>query len=186
MEAFEVVRDDRLLLPEEVLGHEHLGAAVGAHGHHGGLGERGRAVVHRDVRDLHLREARDVRLVLEARLQHALEDLGLVGRVARVELAAQDERVDRRGHVVRVASGAQEVRALVEGRVLREHALHLAEHVQLGAPLREAQRRAHVLGNVGEELLDVLEAQLVQHGLLVGLAREEVGHPQVASCLIAT
>ena len=50
----------------------------------------------------------DEGLELEDGLQRALGQLGLVGRVGGVELAAEQELVDRRRDVVRVGAGAEE------------------------------------------------------------------------------
>ena len=79
---------------------------------------RRRAVVHRRVGDFAAEQARDLRLELEHHLQRALRDLGLVGRVAGQELAALDDVVDARRHMMPVGAAAEE-----EGHVARDHVL---------------------------------------------------------------
>ena len=77
-------------------------APGGADGHQRRLGGRRRAVVVRGRDDVEAGQLGDERLVLVDRLQRALADLGLVGRVGRVELAARDDLVDRRRQEVAV------------------------------------------------------------------------------------
>ena len=74
----------------------------------GGRGDRRGPFVERGVRDRQAGQLRHRGLELEHRLQPALGDLGLVGRVGRQELRAADDRVDDRGHVVVVHPGAEE------------------------------------------------------------------------------
>jgi len=52
-----------------------------AHGHHGGFGHGGRAIVHGSVGDVHAGELADHGLEFENGGQGALRDLGLIGRV---------------------------------------------------------------------------------------------------------
>ena len=91
---------------------------VRAHGHQHGLGRGAAAVVEAGVRDVHAGELRDQRLILEHDLQVALADLGLVGRVRRVELAAAGELVDDGGDEMVVAAAAEEADLLAGVRVL--------------------------------------------------------------------
>ncbi len=78
-------------------GDDHAVAAGDAHGHHGGLGAGGGAVVHRRVGDVHAGELADHGLELEDGLQRALRDFRLVGRVGGEELAALHDGVDEHG-----------------------------------------------------------------------------------------
>src|SRR3990170_4255764 len=68
-------------------------AACGAHGHHGGLGRGRRSVVVRGRNHVEPGQLGEERLVLVDRLQRALADLRLVGRVRGVELAAREDLV---------------------------------------------------------------------------------------------
>ena len=88
--------DQHALAPGEAPRHEH------------GLGRGAGAVVHRGVGHGQAEDLADDGLELEDRLQRALRDLGLVGRVRGVELAAQEELVDRRREVVLVSARAEE------------------------------------------------------------------------------
>ena len=89
---------------------EHPLAAGRAAGHQRGLGGRGRAVVVRGRDDVEVDQLGDQRLVLVDALERALADLGLVRRVGRVPLAAQQQLVDGRRAPVAVDAGAQEGR----------------------------------------------------------------------------
>ena len=75
--------------------------------HQRALGERGRAVVHRGVGDVHAGQSRDQTLKLVDHLQGALGDLRLVRRVGGVELAAGQDLPDGRRDEVPVGSGAE-------------------------------------------------------------------------------
>jgi len=140
-----------------------------------GLG-RGRALVeHRGVGDLQARELEHHRLVREQRLEPALADLGLVGRVLRVparvlEHVALDH--GRRDAVV-VAQAEQRAPDLVLGR----DACELAQRVALagrrtrGERHAQAQRLRH--GSVGE-LLERAQAEYGEHRREIALARADV------------
>ena len=81
---------------------------AGAERQVGGRGDRRRTLVHRGVGDRERGQLGDRGLELEHRLQPALRDLGLIGRVWGEELRARDDRVDQRRHVVVVHAGADE------------------------------------------------------------------------------
>ena len=87
---------------------EHPLAAGRPAGHQRGLGRGGRAVVVRGRDDVEVDQLGDQRLVLVDALERALADLGLVRRVGRVPLAAQQELVDGGRAPVAVDAGAQE------------------------------------------------------------------------------
>ena len=89
---------------------EHAVAARRAAGHQRGLGGRGGAVVVRRGDDVEAGQLGDQRLVLVDALERALADLGLVRRVGRVPLAAEQDLVDRRRERVAVGAGAEERR----------------------------------------------------------------------------
>ena len=110
--------------------------------------------------------SRDRGLELEHRLQRALRDLGLVGRVGSQELRALGDRVDDRRHVVVVHARAEEA-DLVLG------AACCARRARRGArtpPPRSCRRAARAArssrtpgGHVREELLDRGDADLGEH-----------------------
>ena len=140
---------------------------------------RGRAVVHRRVRDFAAEQARDLRLELEHHLQRALRDLGLVGRVAGQELAALDDVVDARRDVMLVGAAAEE-----EGHVARDHVLarkrrHVPFDRHLGGVHRQAldrPRQPRALGHVTEQFVDRAGADHAQHLAAVGVAQRQVTH----------
>src|SRR5512139_300517 len=86
----------------------------------------GRAVVHRRIGDLAAVEPGDLRLELEHRLERALRDLGLVGRVAGQELAALDQVIDRGGDVMPVGAAAEEERPLARSEIAPRERAELA------------------------------------------------------------
>ena len=136
----------------------------------------GRAVVARRIRDVHPRQLADRGLVLEHGLQHALRHLRLIRRVRRQQLAALEDRVDDRGHVVVVDAGAEEA-DLVDD-VLRRELLQVALQLRLGQRRRDRQltRVAHRLRDVAKELLDRVDADLREHRLAVGVGEREEAH----------
>ena len=77
-------------------------------GHQRGLGGGGGPVVVRGRHDVEVDQLGQQRLVLVDALERALADLGLVRRVGRVPLAAEQELVDRGRAPVAVDPGAQE------------------------------------------------------------------------------
>ena len=83
-------------------------AAGGTDGHQGGLRGRRGAVVMRGRDHRQPGQLGQQRLVLEDGLQGALADLGLVGRVGRVGLAAREDGVHGSRQVVAVHAGAEE------------------------------------------------------------------------------
>ena len=138
------------------------------------VGGNGGAVVPRSVRDVHAGQLADRGLVLEDRLQHALAHLGLVGRVRGEELAALQNGVDDRGHVVVVDPGAEEGEL---DRVLRRQLLEVPGQLDLRKlrPDVEVPAEPHRLRNVAEELVDRADADRLEHRLPVGVREREVG-----------
>ncbi len=124
-------------------------------GHENGLGCGARPVVHRRVGDRQPQELAHDRLKFENRLQRALRDLGLVGGVRRIEFAAQEQLIDRRGDRVIVGASAEkasELRSAVLARKLVQvsHEARLVERCFDG----ERPSEADLLGNLVEELVD--------------------------------
>ena len=101
------------------------------------LRERRPAVVEGRVRDVHARQLADHRLVLVDRAQRPLARLRLVGRVRGEELAAEEQVVDRAGHVVVVGAPAEEGHEAVGVGVAVGEAAEVGDEVAL------RQRRGH-------------------------------------------
>ena len=139
-----------------------------AHRHHRGLGRRRRTVVHGRVRHFHARQLADHGLELEDRLQRALGNLRLVGRVGREKFAARDQRIDDHGPVVHVGAGAQEARVLdavflgaLPEPVHDFRFRHLARNFQVAIE--------PVLGRNGcKQIVDGARANRLQHRFAVG------------------
>ena len=141
---------------------EHPVATRGADGHERRLRGGAGTVVVRGRNDRQARQLADQRLELVDRLQRALADLRLVGRVGRVELTAREDRVDRSRDVVLVHTGTQE-RGQVDTVAGCERGQLTAEG-QLRDGLRQVQAAgADRGGDVVEELLDRIEAERGQH-----------------------
>ena len=124
-------------------------------------------------------------VVVEQLAEHAVElearevlaEVGVVAAaVGAHELGAVDDLVDDGRHVVLPAAGAAEVEE-VDGRgVLVEQALHVPAQIALGEDRRRDVERAleaQAVGDLGVDLLDAAQPQLVEHGLLGG--RHRVG-----------
>ena len=89
-------------------GDENFVALGDAHGHHGGFGNGGRAVVHGGVGDVHAGELADHGLKFEDAGESALRNFGLVGRVRSEEFAARDDGIDDDGAEMIIDAGAEE------------------------------------------------------------------------------
>ncbi len=136
----------------------------------GGGGDRGRPLVEAGGRDRQRGQLRHRRLELEHRLQAALGDLRLVGRVGGEELAALGDRVDDRRHVVVVHPGAEEADLLLAVGVAGGERGEALVDLGLAHPLRQGQRavEAQRLGDLGEELVDRVDPDRGEHLLAVG------------------
>ncbi len=146
-----------------------------------GFHERGRAVVHRRVRDVHARELADHRLVLVDVLQRPLRDLGLVGRVGREELRPAQHVIDDRGHVVVVAPRPRERDQTGRRRVGVGQRAQTRGRLHLRQPLGKGQRlvEEHAARNGLEQLVDVRDADSAKHGFALFAAHGCVAHPAV-------
>ena len=145
-----------------------------------GVGRDGEAVVAGRVRHVHPGQLADRRLVLEDRLQHALAHLRLVRRVGGQELAALQDRVDDRRHVVVVDAGAEERELDARVRVLRGELLEVPDQLELGQRGRDVELavEAHALRDLLEQVVDRRDADRGEHLVAVALGEREVpvGH----------
>ena len=139
----------------QAAGEHRLAAPGDAVRHQHGLGAGGRAVVHRGVRHLHAGEQRHLGLELEQVLQRALGDLRLIGRVGGEELAALDQVIDGRRHVVAVGAGADEERHRA-GRddVLRRHRRARARPPSRPGAAGRSGRQPRRFRHVAEQVVD--------------------------------
>ncbi len=135
-------------------------------GHQGGFGRRGGPVVVRCRDDVEVDQLGQQRLVLVDALERPLADLGLVGRVGRVPLAAQEELVDRGRAPVAVDAGAQERGEI--GPVAGGQAGQAGGQLELRLGFGEVElRRAQADRDVLEQLVDGGETKGRQHPLAV-------------------
>ena len=167
--AVQVVREDGLaVVPQRPRDQEDV-AAVDAVGHPRRFPERGRRVVHRGVRRVHPGELADQALVLPERLKEALAQLGLVRCVRRVEFGPRRDRSDARGDEVVVQTAAEERRHLGHRTVRGQERGHVPNDGQFRQAVREVDLRdADGGGDVGEEVVDALQAHRSEHLVLVG------------------
>ena len=152
--AEEVGRDRLAVVAMDRPRHEDALAMGRPAGHQRRLGGRRGAVVVRGRDDVEPDELADQRLVLVDRLEGALADLGLVRRVGRVPLAAEQDLVDGGGAVVAVDAGPEE-RGEVDP-VARREGLEARRELELRLGLRqvEAAGPRGLRRDVGEELVD--------------------------------
>jgi len=123
------------------------------------------------VGDVHPGELADRGLVLEDRLEHALAHLRLVRRVRGQQLAALEDRVDDRGHVVVVDPRAEEGELTARVGVPLRESGDVRVDLLLGQWRLEAELASETdrLRQVAEELVDRADADRPQHLLPVGV-----------------
>ena len=153
------------------LGEHDLLAAGHVAGDEAGIGGDGRPVVAGRVGHVHPGQLADRRLVLEDRLEHALAHLRLVRRVRGQELAAREDRVDDRRHVVVVDPRAEERELLRRVDVLRRELLEMPHELGLGERRLEVEPALEADGSrdVAEQLLDGRDADRLEHLLAIGV-----------------
>ena len=150
-----------------------------AAGHQGRLGGRRRAVVVRGGDDVEVDQLGQQRFVLVDALERALADLGLVRRVGRVPLAAQQQLVDGRRAPVAVDAGAQERGEI--GPVARGEAGQPRRELELGLGIGEVERRRPQRDrDVVEQLVDRGQAERREHPRAVVGGMGTVGHRPVS------
>ena len=133
------VRERRAVVGMDRLRDEDALAARRPAGHQRRLGGRRGAVVVRRRDDVEVDELGDQRLVLVDALERALADLGLVRRVGRVPLAAEQDLVDRRRRPVAVDARPEERREV--GPVAAGQALEPGRELELRLRLRAGRGR---------------------------------------------
>ena len=148
--------------------HDHRPPAGQADGHHHAFGRRRRTVIHGGVRDFHAGQLADHRLKFEDRLQRALRNLRLIGRVGGEKFAARNQRINNDRAVVKVGAGAQKtgVSVAVLARALAEEVddfrfRHLARNLEVAG-------QAVFGGNRRKQIVDRAQANGFQHGFAVG------------------
>ena len=158
---------------------QHGAAAPGnAVGHHHRLGGRGGAVIHRRIGHIHAGDQRHLGLELEEILQRPLGDLGLVGRVGGEELAALDEVVDRRRHVMAIGAGAEEARRPAGAEIPGGECPDAALDLDLAEMVRQVDRggQPRARRDVAEQAVDRGHADGRQHGAAVGIGQRQIAH----------
>ena len=151
---------------------DRLAAARDPPRHRDRLPAGGRAVIHGGVGDVAAVEARDLGLELEQRLERALGDLGLVGRVAGQELAALDQMIDARRDMMAIGAAAEEEGHLPGDQVAAGKAGQVTLDRHLAGMVGEARDLAAEpggLGHVDEQIVDRRSADRGQHLLAVGV-----------------
>ncbi|KIU01487.1 hypothetical protein QU38_01365, partial [Staphylococcus aureus] len=136
-------------------------------------------VVHRSIRHVAAEQPRDLRLELEHHLQRALRDFRLIGRVGGEELAALDDMIDARRHVMAIGAGAEEEGRRPRRQVLRRQPGHVAFDGKFAGMHRQAGDRAvehRAGGHIGEEVVDRPGADDAEHRLAIGLGKGQVAH----------
>ena len=147
---------------------DHRTPAGQTHRHHHGLGGGGRTVIHGSVGNFHAGEFANHGLEFEDRLQRALRNLRLIGRVGGQKLAARNQRINDDRAVVGVGAGAKEsgvAVAVFAGALAKPvHDLgfgHLARYFEI--PFQPVFR-----GDGREQIIDRARAHGLQHGFSVG------------------
>ena len=140
---------------------------------------RRRAVVHGRIGNFAAQQARNLRLKFEQHLQRALRDLGLVRGVARQELAALDDVVDARRHMMAIGAATEKEWCVARGQVLARQRRHVPfdchfrrVHGQARDRILEAER----FRNVAEQLVDRTGAAHAQHFATIGGGKWKVTH----------
>ena len=144
------------------------------------FGGRRRAVVVRRRHDVHVDELGDQRLVLVDRLERALADLGLVRRVGRVPLA----RAAGAGRRPAASSGGTRPRrGTTRGRsgCVRPSRAAGPTSSSSGSGGGQVERARPKVGrDVGEEVVDAVEAERREHPLAIGRGVRAVRHRPVS------
>src|SRR5829696_3515898 len=135
--------------------------------HQGGFHHGVRAVVDGGVGDLQSRQLGDHGLELEDGLEGALADLRLVRRVAGQVLAAGEDRADGGGHYPVVGPRPEVDRQAVN--VLFSEGIYFPQRLVFGEGLWKVELSFVLRTYVGEEVIQGLDPDGLQHLLYVGL-----------------
>ncbi len=154
-------------------------ALRGAAGHQGGFGGGRRAVVMRGRDDVKVDQLGQERLVFVDALERPLADLGLIGRVGRVPLAAEEQLVDGGRTPVAVHARAKEgrqVRPIARGETGQP-----GRELELGFRVGQVEGRCAKRGwDVFEQLVDRGEAECSEHVRPVTRRMRTVWHRSVS------
>ena len=146
------------------------GASGNAQGHQDRLGQGAAPVVQAGIGHLHARELADERLVFEENLQASLAGFRLVGRIGRVVFAPAGDGVHHRRDEMVVTAATQKTDRIASRPIPARQLLHVLAQFDFRQGRRDVQRSVETKlgGNRGEQLLDRLGADLLQHRLPVG------------------
>ena len=171
-------RADVGILRMQPAGNHRAVASRQAMGHQHRLAARGRAVVHRGVRDLHSGQRGHLGLELEQDLQRALRDFRLIGRVAGQEFGTLDEMIDGRRNVPPIGARAEKKRNRSGGDAAIGDRRHRALDRHLALRERHVEKTLNPLvgRNVGEQRFDVRDADAGQHRLAFARVERQVAH----------
>ncbi len=183
VEVGQVSGENLSILGMQTCRNDHAAAAGRVHGHDGGLGRGGTAVVETRVRHVHAGQLRDERLVFEQRLQVPLAGLGLVGRVGRIELAPRGDRIDHGRDEVIVAAAAQEAGPLSCRRVLGSQPANMGREFQLTHRRRQVKiaTKPQFVRHHIKQLVERPDADRFEHSLLIVGSVRDIGHGKVGA-----
>ena len=169
--AAEVGAERLAVMGMDAAAHQNPLSPRGPAAHQSRLGRGGRTVVVRGRDHVQAGQFGHKGLVFVDRLECALADLRLVGRVGGIELAPQKKLVDDRRHEMTVDTGTEETDEV--------DAIRAGETPQVGAELRFGFGRGQIQAggtqrrrNVGEQVIDGRNADLREHAVaIVGRVR---------------
>ena len=152
------------------------GAAGDTAGHQRGLCQRGGAVIHACVGDLHAGQKAHHGLEVVGGLEGALADLRLVGGVGGEQLASGDDGAHDAGDEVPVGAAAEEAGVVARDQVLLGDGGELLLKLHLGEGWWQVQGGVSKFGwDVVEELVNGRRADGPEHCLALGFCVGEVG-----------
>ena len=140
---------------------------------------RGRAIVHRRVGNVGAKQPRNLRLEFEQHLQRALRDFGLVRRVGGEELAALDQMIDARRHMVAIGTRAEEEGPLARCAAAARECAHMALDREFAGVVRQAGDRAlepRLGRDIGEQVVDRRGADGGEHRRAIVGRKRKITH----------
>ena len=161
--------------------YEHALAPRHALRHQHGFSRGRRSVIHRGVRHFLSRELAHQRLKLEDRLQRALRDFRLIGRIRGEKLSSLNNRV--RNNRAQMIVNARAKKTRIPDRILRGSLFKILNDLGFRVWPGNLQRFAQpeALGNAGKQFVDGFCANGAEHFLPLGGALREGAHQAEAS-----